>query len=318
MWLQAAGSEIQDVDGKPTVLPPSLAVPWLKVCGSLGMPPVLTAMLDLWNWKRNAKGADFTPAEMSCISTQTGTTAEIQFHMLPCCMQCEAGAVVPKIVLADGLIKDRVDLELQRVLVELKGVLVRFRELFSSVHQTVDMRTFYDIYRPLLGGCYPDGWALGGVTKDMAEQYAPEQLANGLLKVTKSGKDDVVVSMGKGPSAGQSTMMILFDMFLGITHFNKEGGEAGPFQEEMHQYMPAVHRQLLRDFAEKMKASGTVRDYVEGTKGAHKGRPAPEKVQSAYNDCLNAFRQFRAFHLVRHETFHHFEYETNHTTLGLF
>ena len=39
--------------------------------------------------------------------------------------------------------------------------------------------------------------------------------------------------MAKGPSAGQSTMIILFDQFLGITHFNKEGGEAGPFQEEM-------------------------------------------------------------------------------------
>ena len=35
---------------------------------------------------------------------------------------------------------------------ELKDVLVRFRELFSSVHTLVDMRTFYDIYRPLLGG----------------------------------------------------------------------------------------------------------------------------------------------------------------------
>ena len=35
---------------------------------------------------------------------------------------------------------------------ELRDVLVRFRELFSSVHTLVDMRTFYDIYRPLLGG----------------------------------------------------------------------------------------------------------------------------------------------------------------------
>jgi hypothetical protein len=42
-----------------------------------------------------------------------------------------------------------------------------------------------------------------------------------------------VRTMAKGPSAGQSTMIILFDQFLGITHFNKEGGEAGPFQEEM-------------------------------------------------------------------------------------
>jgi hypothetical protein len=101
--------------------------------------------------------------------------------------------------------------------------------MFSSVHTMVDLRAFYDIYRPCLGapsavllsrevlpvqktlveitfppklpreicvngwtgwftgGCYSDGgWVLDGVTKKMAEQYAPEQLANGLLKVEMS------------------------------------------------------------------------------------------------------------------------------------
>jgi hypothetical protein len=106
-------------------------------------------------------------------------------------------------------------------------------------------------------------------------------------------------------------------VLAGISHFNKKGGEAGEFQEEMHQYpapweisidhtpslrtglggvfmnilprvvhriryMPGVHRQMLRDFSAKMKDSGTVRDYVEGAKGAHKGRAAPEKIQGAY------------------------------------
>ena len=88
----------QDTAGKPTVLPASLAVPWLKVNGALvretpllsqvytkndqftkigsgqrlgklrkqrrflqGMPMVLTAMLDLWNWRR-PQGAAFSPA----------------------------------------------------------------------------------------------------------------------------------------------------------------------------------------------------------------------------------------------------------------
>lgn len=47
-------------------------------------------------------------------------------------------------------------------------------------------------------------------------------------------------------------MMILFDRFLGITHFNKQGGEAGPFQDEMCDYMPEPHRQLLQDFSAKL------------------------------------------------------------------
>ena len=58
--------------------------------------------------------------------------------------------------------------------------------------------------------------------------------------------------MAKGPSAGQSTMIILFDRFLGISHYNKQAGEAGPFQDEMCDYMPEQHRQLLRDFCVKL------------------------------------------------------------------
>lgn len=66
---EAKSMEIDDIAGKPTVLPPALAVPWLKVNGALGMPPVLTAMLDLWNWRR-PQGAAFSPEEVECISTR--------------------------------------------------------------------------------------------------------------------------------------------------------------------------------------------------------------------------------------------------------
>jgi hypothetical protein len=66
---EAKGMVIQDTDGKPTVIPAALAVPWLRVNGALGLPPVLTAMLDLWNWRR-PPGAAFSPEEMRCISTR--------------------------------------------------------------------------------------------------------------------------------------------------------------------------------------------------------------------------------------------------------
>lgn len=36
-----------------------------------------------------------------------------------------------------------------------------------------------------------------------------------------------------------------------------------------------------------------MRDYVEGKEPLHAGRPAPEAVKTAFNACLNAFRQFR-------------------------
>ena len=77
---EGKGVEIPDTASKPKRLPPALAVPWLKVCGALGLPPVLTAMLDLWNWRR-PQGAAFAPEDMKCISTrESSVTTFICLH----------------------------------------------------------------------------------------------------------------------------------------------------------------------------------------------------------------------------------------------
>ena len=254
--------------------------------------------------------------------------------MLPCSMQCEAGLVLPRIFNSDHLLRNRIDRELAELLKDLTDVLVRFRELFSSVHKLVDKRVFYDIYRPILGGFHPEGPVLAGVDAKMVEEHAAAQLEMGLLKVEEDGK---VRTMAKGPSAGQSTMIILFDMFLGVVH-GKNGivdggscpgsgsgsgsgsgadsgsgaesgsgagscvapaedgeGEAGPFQREMINYMPAHHRQMVLDYAAKIEADGSVRTYVEG--GGKARKKAPPLVRDAYHKCIHALRQFRAFHL---------------------
>ena len=72
-------------------------------------------------------------------------------------------------------------------------------------------------------------------------------------------------------------------------------GEAGPFQREMINYMPARHRQMVLDYAAKIEADGSVRTYVEG--GGKARKKAPPLVRDAYHKCIHALRQFRAFHL---------------------
>ena len=49
---------------------------------------------------------------MAAATAETGTRAEEMFHMLPCCMQCEAGPLIPKIFEADALLRERTDHEL--------------------------------------------------------------------------------------------------------------------------------------------------------------------------------------------------------------
>ena len=66
------------------------------------------------------------------------------------------------------------------------------------------------------------------------------------------------ISIPKGPSAGQSTIFLLLDSFLGIDH----GKVAKEFQEEMIYYMPRRHKHMVWKFKEKMNIS--VRRFILG------------------------------------------------------
>ena len=66
------------------------------------------------------------------------------------------------------------------------------------------------------------------------------------------------ITRPKGPSAGQSTMFVLLDMFLGISHL----AIASEFQTEMLLYMPRQHREMVIQF--KKKLTMTVKDFLKG------------------------------------------------------
>ena len=66
------------------------------------------------------------------------------------------------------------------------------------------------------------------------------------------------ITRPKGPSAGQSTMFVLLDLFLGIDH----SPIASEFQTEMLIYMPRQHREMVKQFKKKLKMS--VKDFIKG------------------------------------------------------
>ena len=66
------------------------------------------------------------------------------------------------------------------------------------------------------------------------------------------------ITRPKGPSAGQSTMFVLLDMFLGINHL----AIASEFQTEMLIYMPRQHREMVKQFKKKLTMS--VNDFIKG------------------------------------------------------
>lgn len=158
-----------------------------------------------------------TVENLRLVSTMTREPSESGFHTIPCAMQARVGPLVCRLFLLDVAVQSRSTATVLKLLKDLTAVLKDFQTIFARVIRVVDVDVFYNIYRCLLGGYYPNGVVFRGVP---ATATARESAPN----------EDVCVhdfvSFGKGPSAGQSAMIILFDLALGITH----GPESGAFQ----------------------------------------------------------------------------------------
>ncbi|CAE8634329.1 unnamed protein product, partial [Polarella glacialis] len=257
----------------------------LEVCRRLQMPAVLTAgATDLWNWRLKDAAGPWELSDMDLLTSLTGTSTERTFHMVPCAMQAAAAKVVPKLFLADVLVRGSRDRQLAALLRELKDLLARFKEIFAQIHHGVDVSTFYDVYRPLLEGFFPAGILLQG------ESVVPEGVP--FLSQTEPGADGggALLNQSKGPSAGQSTILLI-DAFLGVSHC-KPGAD---FQAEMLTYMPALHRQMVLDYRERWADVEGVPQFVRRRQAAG-GEEAPALVE-AFHGCVLALRDLRRFHL---------------------
>ena len=406
-------------------IPPQLAIPWFIICCKLDLPFILTAALDLWNWRLKDPRKAINLSNLTQISSMTGTESETSFHMVPCAMQMVAGPVIPRVFAFYDKMKQRGtkdpekhDIKMNetsprrtaaskgakidsganeadnkasecqehdrytpindifdvsvliKLLNDVAAVFEEFKEIAKQIKDLVDKDTFYDIYRPLLSGFWPDGVVLdlcGGEkaeefeVKDLKESMTSAKLVNMKVQVDHrvgDGKgvatdskfiessmtgngisdrerhpklpdasthknlkhkrvkesyyqgghenlesnrqaffsvikerltDSKLIVNPKGPSAGQSTMILLFDLLLGIHHV----GAGKEFQTEMLNYMPWQHRQMITDFRELVTRLGSVRDIIL------KMRYDSDYAQTvaAFNACVNAVAAFRALHL---------------------
>ena len=129
-------------------LPSQLARPWCAVCRSLGLPPILTAALDLWNWKWRrtkttaagtvrviAEGKTIIHENVQCISTMTGTESEVNFHMLPAAMHSVSGALLPRLFEASapstGALATSNNRRIRALLLEVLGDYLRIPVSFA-------------------------------------------------------------------------------------------------------------------------------------------------------------------------------------------
>jgi len=285
-WGAVEGDETFVPTVVPRELPDALAVPLHAVALELGLPPVVTTTLDLWNFKfvKRNNGGPFGPRDIACISTSSGNAAESGLHTVLTAMQSVVGPIVPELVEVHKAMAVQDNDEVERVLNNLLKVLTRYVDMMKDVWNLVDPSGFYDVYRPFLNGYYDEsesGVEFKGV--DPKGTLAPT-----CRVVPREGKD-VVVSLAKGNSAGQSTQFVIFDSILGVRHLPDRPMK--PFQIEMLDYMPRQHRLLAQDVLSNYSPEngGSIAHYIEAGKGT-------KVVKDLHKRCLQKLAAVRQSH----------------------
>ena len=180
----------------------------------------------------------------------------------------------------------------------LRSLYVEFRRIFGDVKELVDMDVFYNVYRPLLDATpafYPLGLELRGVAPGECGKWEIQSISGAGGRRGGGGDGSPsksAVVQAKGPSAGQSTMVVLFDLLLGVKHvFGNAGKGSGEFQEEMLRYMPPKHAQMCRDMRARIRQSGSILSYIHRTRSnmdqRYNSDDESDELVTAFNDLIS-------------------------------
>lgn len=184
-------------------------------------------------------------------------------------MEAQAGSIIPTLLSALNALKARDSSTVTAALRELKACIQRVDALLARMHERCDPMVFYHQIRPLLAG-----------SKNMAAAGLPR----GLFYDEGNGKGEW--TRYSGPSNGQSSIIQLFDVFLGVDHRgNPKLASDENFHARVREYMPGPHQRFLTH-VERM---GSVREY-----SLHHGKG---DVWEAYQSAIAALAAFRDTHI---------------------
>ncbi|KAH7161850.1 indoleamine 2,3-dioxygenase subfamily [Dactylonectria macrodidyma] len=263
-------------DGKPIeTIPPQLAEPFLTVCESVGMQPVLSyAGLCLWNWKRNNDGGTseesfFELSQLESLTSFLGIRGEDAFYHVPVLIEAEGGPLVPLLLDAVAAAERGDTAFVTNALRSSAETLTRMGQHLPKLFSTLDVGMFYHKLRPFLGG-----------GKGMEEKGLPR----GMVFKRSDGLEQVVKCIGG--SAAQSSLFQFLDYVLGVEH-RPSGDRSETIFQEMRQYMPRKHREFL----EIVSKLPSIRSFVQK-------KLSDEVLGRSYDDCMKQLRLWRGKHIA--------------------
>lgn len=185
-------------------MPPSIAVPFLSLSETLGIPPVATyAAVCLWNYGlKNPAGAIDDPENLESLLTFTGTEDEAWFYLISVAIEARGA---PTIALMLAALRATRENDRKTVIDCLKIFSSRIQDLtllLRRMHEKCRPHVFYFGIRPFLAG-----------SKRMAEAGLPR----GVFYDT--GSDSDTYREYSGGSNAQSSLFQAFDIIMGVEHY---------------------------------------------------------------------------------------------------
>jgi indoleamine 2,3-dioxygenase len=243
-------------------VPSKIAKPWCAVSDHLKLKPMVCyASTVLYNFTLKDPRGPLDAENVSIINTFTGTVDESWFYIVPVLIERAAvpalGAIKEVFVDMHYSRDDRVNTCLQVVRESLKDMRFQLSRMFEKCSPV----KFYTEIRPFQAGSkgldvFPDGIIFEGVDP-LPRQY-------------------------NGASAAQSSIIHVFDVFLGTTF----SGSELDFLQTMRSHMPLKHAQFLK----KLGEMPSVRDYCVASRN--------RDLITSYNGAVEELGEFRCDHIV--------------------
>lgn len=236
------------------------------------IPPVLTcAAVNLWNY--SLEGSDLSnPDHLSTLLTFTGTESESWFLRIGIAVEAKGAGIIKQLVKAFEGVGTKRYAAITRALVDLKASIQEIVGLLERMHEKCDPLTFCHQIRPFYAG---------------SRNVEGAGLPKGVFYDEGDGK-------GKwwklpGGSNGQSSLLQLFDIVLGVGHNGHPSRKHEGFHYDTRQCTPGPHRRFL----DHVSQLGSIRELALLPPTSKKQR----RLRIAYSSAAEALTQFRAKHI---------------------
>lgn len=256
VWMNGQAGLVNSV-------PRKLAVPWVAVSDRIGLKPIITyASSVLYSFRLIDPVGPIDMHNLHTIQSFTGTKDENWFFMIHVCVEVAAGPGLDAMVRAFQHMAAEDHASIGESLKKVQSSIKCMDKEVSRMYDDCDPTVFFVRLRPFVAGfknldAFPEGIIYEGVDPKRREYY--------------------------GASAGQSSSVYAFDMFLGTNH---SGNEDFQFVMAMRDYMPPAHRAFL----EKLGKLPPIREYCKNS-----GNP---ELITCYNDAVEALVTFRNNHII--------------------